>query len=89
MKVTVKSSFNQNETEIETQSTTLGALLAELSGNGTLTNIQFFDRGGDEVYPDCDVEINGQSYMLLADGLDTRLKNDDKVEIILFTLAGG
>jgi molybdopterin converting factor small subunit len=89
VKIILKSTFNLNEIEVETQSATLGALMSELSGNGMLTNVQFFDRGGDEVYPDCDVEVNGQSYMVLADGLNTKLNDGDKVEIILFTLAGG
>ena len=87
MKITLKSTFNLNETAIETQSATLGALLDELSRNNMLT--EFFDCVIGEVYPDCDVHLNGQGYGALADGLDTRLKEGDKVEIIIFTLAGG
>ncbi len=88
MKIVLKSPFNPNEIEVETQSATLGALLVELSRN-TLTNIQFFDLRGGEVYPDCDVQLNGQPFGALVDGLDTRLKDGDQVEIIMFTLAGG
>lgn len=89
MKVSLKSSFNLNETDLETESATLGALLDELSKNHKLTQIEFFDTENWEVYPDCEVLVNGQSYQVLADGLDTKLKDDDKVEITLFTLAGG
>jgi molybdopterin converting factor small subunit len=89
VKIIVKSPFNLSGIEVETQSATLGTLLAELSRNDTLTNIRFFDPGGGEVYPDCDVQLNGQSYGALDDGLDTGLKDGDQVEIIMFTLAGG
>ncbi len=89
MKITVKSTINQNKTEIETQSTTLGALLAERSTNDTLTDVQFFDPTSGEVYPDCDVHLNGQPFRALADGLDTKLKTGDSVEIIQVILSGG
>ena len=89
MKITFKSTFNQEETELETESTTLGALLDELSNNRELTKMEFFDSESREVYPDCYVLVNGQDYQVLADGLDTKLKNGDKVEIILLTMAGG
>ena len=88
-KITLKSIFNLNEIEIETQSATLGALLGELSRNNVVTDAVFFDSPSGEVYPDCDVQVNGQPYETLADGLDTKLKDGDKVEIIIFTLAGG
>lgn len=89
MKITLKSSFNLNEIELETQSATLAALLDELSSNPKLTKIEFFDSESRELYPDCEVLVNGQSHQLLADGLDTKLKDGDKIEIIIFTLAGG
>ncbi len=89
MRIILKSTFNLNEIEVETQSATLSAFLAELSTDSMLTNVQFFDLGTGELYPDCDILVNGQPYAALADGLDTELKDGDKVEIILFTLAGG
>jgi len=89
VKIIVKSSFNLNETDLETQSTTLGALLDELQNNNKLMKAEFFDSGHREVYPDCEVLVNGQSYRVLTDDLDTKLKDGDKVEIIMFTLAGG
>ena len=89
MRIILKSTFNLNEIQVETQSATLGAFLAELARNSTLTNVQFFDAGTGELYPDCDVLYNGQPYAALADGLDAKLKDGDRVEIILLTLAGG
>ena len=89
MKITVKSSFNQNETEIEIQCTTLGALLAELSTNDNPIDVMFFDHTIGEVYPDCDVHLNRQPFRSLADGLDTKLENGDSVEIIQVVFAGG
>jgi len=88
MQIIVKSNLAQNETQLETQSTTLGALLGELQNN---KKIELFDTERGEVYPDCDVLVNGQPYQLLADGLDTSLKDGDKVEIIMcmFMLGGG
>ncbi len=83
MKITLKSSFNLNETDWETQRATLGTLLDELSNITKLTKIEFFDSESGEVYPDCEVLVNGQSYQLLADGLDTKLKDGDKIEIII------
>ena len=89
MKITLKYPLNWNGVDIETQNATLGALLRELSTNNTLKTSEFFDRESGEIYPDCDVCINGQPYRALADGLDTRLKDNDTVEIIMIVLPGG
>lgn len=89
MKIIVKSSFNLKETELETQSTSLGALLDELSNHYRLTKFPFFDSKSREVYSYCEVLVNGQSYQVLADGLDTRLEDGNRVEIIMFALGGG
>ena len=89
MKIALKSTFNMIETDLETQSATLGALLDELSNNYEPKKMKFFDSESGEVYPDCEVLVNGQSYRRLADGLDTKLKNGDKIEIIIIPLAGG
>jgi len=88
MKITLKSTFNLEETELETQSTTLGALLDELSSK-YLTKAEFFDNESKEIYPDWELFLNGQPYGSLADGLDTKLKDGDKVDIFVFTMAGG
>ena len=89
MKIILRSSFNLNEIEVDTKSDTLGVLLAELSRNNMLAGGAFFDPSRGEVFPDCDVHLNGQSYGALANGLDTGLKDGDKIEVFMFTLAGG
>ncbi len=79
MKITLKSNLNLKVTDLETPSTTLVELLDEISESHGLI----------QVYPDCAVLVNGQSYQVLADGLKTRLKDGDEVEIIMFMLGGG
>jgi molybdopterin converting factor small subunit len=86
MKITVKSIFEPNETELDTQSTTLGAMLDELSHNQRMMTEQFFDSELKELYSDCEVMVNGQA---LTDGLDTKLKDGDRVEIYLIMRGGG
>ena len=103
MKTIVKLKFGLKDIDFETQSATLGALLHEISSNiratnfklngkrskEVLPNIDFFDAESGEVYPDCLVLLNGQTYDVLADGLDTKLVDGDKVEIYPIMLAGG
>ena len=90
MKISVKFSFNPNETQLETQSTTLAALLDELSNKFNVKEVEFFDSDRREVCFDCDVLLNGQSYQVLTDGLDTKLRGGGRVEIIkLVVLQGG
>jgi len=89
MKIRLKGPFNQTWIDAETLSTTLGTLLNELSAKVKATNIEFFDRRNSNVYPDCDIYLNGQPYSVLADGLDTRLNDGDKVEILMIILTGG
>lgn len=89
MKIRLKGPFNQTWIDVETLSTTLGALLNELSADVKVTTIEFFDRRKSEVYPDCDIHLNGQPYSVLADGLDSKLNDGDKVEIIMIILSGG
>ena len=89
VKISLRSPFNLNGVDIETQSAMLNGLLAELSLNTVLTNVPFFDSKSGEVYPDYDVCVNGQPYGALADGLNTKLKDGDKVEVVMIMLAGG
>ena len=91
MKITVVPSFNPNRTEIETQGTTLGSLLDELSRQyKPADGDDFYDSDTGEVFPDCDVVLNGKSYRVIPDGLNAELKDGDKLEIIqLFMLVGG
>jgi molybdopterin converting factor small subunit len=86
MKITIKSIFDPKETELDTQSATLGALLDELSNNQMATTAQFYDSKLGEIYSDCQVVVNGQS---LTDGLNTRLKDGDRVEIYIVMRSGG
>jgi molybdopterin converting factor small subunit len=90
MRITVKSIFDPNETELDTQSTTLGALFDELSSdNYRLIVAEFFDSEHREIYPYCEVVVNGQTYQALTDGLDTKLKDGDRVEIYVIMPDGG
>ncbi len=89
MKVTVKSNFELYKVAFETQSAILGDLLDELSRNDRPLKTEFFDRERREIYPDCEVVVNGQAFKDLGDGLNTELKDGDRVEIYLIMLAGG
>jgi sulfur carrier protein ThiS len=86
MKITLKSIFEPNEIELDTQSTTLGALLDELSHNHKITTAQFFDSELKEIYPDCEVAVNGRA---LTDGIDTELKDGDRIEVYIIIAGGG
>jgi len=79
VKIHLKSSFDTNESELQTQSSTLGDLLFELSKK--YPNANFYNRERREVCFDFFVELNGQMHDTLPDELDTRLKDGDKVEI--------
>ena len=72
--------------DFETQSATLVALLDELSATA---KTEFFDRESKELYPDCLVLVNGQASGVLPEGLDAKLKDGDKVELAMLTIAGG
>ncbi len=91
MRITVTSTFNPNRTPLEIQSTTLRALLVELSKKYKPMDVDdFYDGDKGEVYPDCVVLLNGKSYKAISDGLNTRLKDGDKLESIqLFVIVGG
>lgn len=92
MRITLKSNIvieglpTLKDIDFETQSTTLVALLDELS---TAAKTEFFDRETKELYPDCLVIVNGRTYGAVTEYLDAKLKDGDKVELIMFTLTGG
>ena len=79
MKIHLTSSFDHNESEMETQSSTLGDLLLELSKK--YPNARFYNKERAEVSFEFFVELNGQLHDTLSDELDTKLKDGDKVEI--------
>ncbi len=89
MKISVKFSFNPRNIELDTQSPTLGTLLGELSNNYSVREFEFFDNDREEVCFDCEVLLNGQSYQVLTNGLDTELSDGDRVEIIKFIILQG
>ncbi|MFC2013960.1 MoaD/ThiS family protein [Chloroflexota bacterium] len=89
MKITTKFSFNPREEHLETQSTTLGGLLDELSHKYSVKEVEFFDNDRGEICFDCDVILNGQSFQILPDGLDTKLRDSDRVEIIKLSILQG
>ncbi|MFH1002981.1 MAG: MoaD/ThiS family protein [Chloroflexota bacterium] len=79
MKINLKSNLKLPATSLETPAATLSELLDKVAeGNGILP-----------LYPDCEVLVNGRSYQVLPDGLATRLREGDRVEITMFMLGGG
>jgi molybdopterin converting factor small subunit len=92
MKIALETSFNLNHAvDFEAKSTTLGALLEELSANyrpEEAESFEFFDSKRKEVYPEWAVLFNGQPFEDLTNGLNTELKDRDKVGIYL-VMAGG
>ena len=79
MKIQLISSFDSNESELETRSSTLGDLLLELSKK--YPRERFYNKEREEVNFEFFVELNGQLHETLANELDTKLKDGDKVEI--------
>jgi molybdopterin converting factor small subunit len=92
MKIALETSFNLNNAiDFETQNATLSTLLEELSANyrpEEAESFEFFDSKRKEVYPEWVVHVNGQPYEDLSAGLNTVLKDRDKVGIYL-VIPGG
>jgi molybdopterin converting factor small subunit len=86
MKIMVKSIFEPNEIELDTRSTTLGALLDELSHSHKITTAQFFDSRLREIYSNYKVVINGNA---MNDGLNTELKDGDRIEVYMIMRGDG
>lgn len=87
VKIHVQSGFDLNRVEMETQSTTLADLLFELANKSS--GGWSFDREQQECYPNCAVFLNRQAYTDLVNGLNTRLKNNDEVEVYIIAMEGG
>jgi molybdopterin converting factor small subunit len=79
VKIRLKTSFEVDESEIETQSHTLKDLLSELSKKYPAE--RFYNRDWEDVTITYTVELNGKIYDSLPDELDTRLEDGDTVEI--------
>ena len=69
--------------EIEVKGKTLRALLAELSDLYKQANVDFepINPRTNDIDFDYDIVINGQNYVGLPNGLDTRIKGGDKLTI--------
>jgi molybdopterin converting factor small subunit len=85
MKVKVKTNFF-GQPEIEIEMPTLRKVLLELSKK---TKFSIFAPKNEEVHSDFKVYLNGVEYEALPHGIDTELKDGDKVEITMVILAGG
>lgn len=90
MKVSAKYMFEPNERALESQAATLGALIEELSNKYKAEGLLYIDIIiGGKVAPCYAVSLNGQTHRALEEGLDTKLRDGDKVEIKLLLLGGG
>lgn len=79
MKIHLKTSFEIDESEIETQARTLKDLLYELSKKYPAE--RFYNKDWEDVTITYSVELNGKIYDSLPDELDTKLQDGDTVEI--------
>jgi molybdopterin converting factor small subunit len=79
LKIRLKTSFESEEREIETNSRTLKDLLYELSKRYPAE--RFYNKDWEDVTITYTVELNGKLYDALPNELDTRLKDGDIVEI--------
>ena len=81
-------SFSQNEVDLEAEPATLKALLQKLtqiSGG----RIELIDPESEEPDGDYTILVNGRELYTLPQGLETKLKDGDEVEIAFLMLAGG
>ena len=79
MKIHLKTSFEDGESEIETQSITLKDLLYELTKKYPAE--KFYNKDWEDVTITYSVELNGKLYDTLTNELNTKLKDGDEVEI--------
>jgi molybdopterin converting factor small subunit len=85
MKIKVKTNFyGQPELQIETP--TLKKVLHELSRK---IKFSILNPSEEQVHSDFKVYLNGVEHEDLPHGIDTELKEGDKVEITMVVLAGG
>lgn len=79
MKIHLKTSFESDESEIETECRTLKDLLYELSKKYPAE--RFYNKDWEDVTITYTVELNGKIYDSLPNELNTKLQDGDKVEI--------
>jgi len=85
MIVKVKTNF-LGQPELEIEMPTLRKVLLDLSKKAKFT---IFTPKDEEVHSDFKIYLNGVEYETLPHGIDTEIKNGDKVEVTLVVLAGG
>lgn len=89
MKIVLQSSLNLKETVLETQSTTVRALFDEVLKNRSLPGMElYYDGQRGRMYPGCALLVNERLLYSLADGLETRLNDGDKIDIIVVFVGG-
>lgn len=74
--------------DLEGSETTLKKLLEALSRRSP-DSLKFLQSDGKHLSPGWNIDVNGRSYALCHEGLETILKDGDKVAIRLELLAGG
>ncbi len=85
MMVKVKTNF-LGQPELEIEMPTLRKVLLNLSKRDKFL---IFNFENEEVGSDIKVYLNGVDYESLPHGIDTDIKDGDKVEVTLVMLAGG
>jgi hypothetical protein len=83
--VKVRTNF-LGHTELEIGNPTLRKILLELSKR---TKFSIFNPVTNEILGEFKVYLNGVEYDDFSHGLDTELREEDKVEVTLVVLSGG
>jgi hypothetical protein len=85
MLVKVKTNF-AGQTQLEVGTPTLKGVLLELSKK---SQFSIFSGEDEEVRSDFKVYLNETEYEELPDGIDTEVKEGDRLEVNLVIMAGG
>jgi hypothetical protein len=85
MVVKVKTNFF-GQPELDIENPTLRKILLELSNR---TKFSIFNPVSNQIHGEFKVYLNGVEYEDPSHGIDTELKEEDKVEVNLVILAGG
>jgi hypothetical protein len=85
MTVKIKTNFF-GQPEFGIENPTIKKILFELSKK---TKFSILDPTNGEVHSDFKVYLNGVEYEALPHGIDTEIKDGDKVEFTMVILAGG
>jgi len=85
MVVKVKTNFF-GQPVLDIENPTLRKILLELSNR---TKFSIFDHVNNQIHGEFKVYLNGVEYEDFSYGIDTELKEGDKVEVTLVVLSGG